>query len=30
MGDSLHPTEKGYGIWAEAMEPALVKLLGEW
>lgn len=29
MGDFLHPTEKGYAIWAEAMEPTLRKLLGE-
>jgi lysophospholipase L1-like esterase len=27
--DFLHLSEKGYTIWAEAMEPALVKLLGE-
>lgn len=25
--DYLHLSEKGYGIWAEAMEPTLVKLL---
>lgn len=29
MGDFLHPTGKGYEIWAEAIEPLLVKLLGE-
>lgn len=29
MGDFLHPTEKGYTLWAEAMEPVLSKLLGE-
>jgi len=29
MGDFLHPTAKGYEIWAEALEPVLVKLLGE-
>lgn len=29
MGDFLHPTAKGYEIWAEAIEPLLVKLLGE-
>lgn len=29
MGDYLHPTAKGYEIWAEAIEPLLVKLLGE-
>jgi lysophospholipase L1-like esterase len=29
MPDLLHPREKGYKIWAEAMEPKLVELLGE-
>ena len=29
MGDYLHPTAKGYEIWAAALEPVLVKLLGE-
>ena len=29
MGDYLHPSGKGYEIWAEAIEPMLVKLLGE-
>ncbi|PAW84415.1 MAG: hypothetical protein B9S33_11785 [Pedosphaera sp. Tous-C6FEB] len=29
MGDYLHPSAKGYQIWAEAIEPLLVKLLGE-
>ncbi len=29
MPDLLHPREKGYGIWADAMEPAVAKLLGE-
>ncbi len=29
MGDFLHPSAKGYQIWAEAIEPLLVKLLGE-
>lgn len=29
MNDYLHPTEKGYTIWAEVMEPTLKKLLGE-
>lgn len=29
MPDYLHPNEEGYRIWAEAMEPVLVKLLGE-
>lgn len=29
MGDFLHPSAKGYEIWAEALEPQLVKLLGE-
>lgn len=28
MPDKLHPNEKGYRLWAEAMEPTLVKLLG--
>lgn len=27
MPDLLHPNEKGYQIWADAMEPTLVKLL---
>jgi lysophospholipase L1-like esterase len=27
MPDLLHPNEKGYEIWAQAMEPSLVKLL---
>lgn len=29
MPDFLHPNEKGYRIWAEAMEPTLKKLLEE-
>ena len=29
MGDYLHPTQKGYEIIAEAIEPTLKKLLGE-
>ncbi len=29
MGDFLHPSAKGYEIWAEAIEPLLVKLLDE-
>jgi lysophospholipase L1-like esterase len=29
MADLLHPTPKGYQIWAAAMEPTLKKLLGE-
>ncbi len=29
MYDYLHPTAKGYAIWAEAMEPTMRKLLGE-
>ncbi|MEN9574394.1 MAG: hypothetical protein RL514_2249 [Verrucomicrobiota bacterium] len=29
MGDLLHAAAKGYEIWAEAIEPLLVKLLGE-
>jgi beta-glucosidase len=29
MPDLLHPNEEGYRLWAEALEPTLVKLLGE-
>lgn len=29
MPDVLHPNEKGYRIWAEAMEPMVKKLMGE-
>ena len=29
MPDLLHPQEKGYRMWAEAMEPTIRKLLGE-
>lgn len=29
MPDLLHPNEKGYEIWAEAMEPTIKKLMGE-
>jgi lysophospholipase L1-like esterase len=29
MPDSLHPSAKGYALFAEAIEPTLVKLLGE-
>jgi beta-glucosidase len=29
MPDLLHPNEKGYQIWAEAMEPTIAKLMGE-
>jgi len=29
MPDLLHPNEAGYAKWAEAIEPAIVKLLGE-
>jgi beta-glucosidase len=29
MPDFLHPNEEGYRIWAEAMEPMIVKLMGE-
>jgi lysophospholipase L1-like esterase len=29
MPDALHPNERGYEIWAAAMEPALARLLGE-
>jgi beta-glucosidase len=27
MPDALHPNEKGYGIWAEAMAPAVAELM---
>jgi beta-glucosidase len=29
MPDALHPNAKGYEIWATAIEPTIVKLLGE-
>ena len=29
MPDLLHPNEKGYEIWAEAMEPTVKQLMGE-
>lgn len=29
MPDLLHPNEKGYEIWAEAIEPTVKKLMGE-
>ena len=29
MPDFLHPNEKGYRLWAEAMEPTLKRLLGD-
>ncbi|MCP5557404.1 MAG: chitobiase/beta-hexosaminidase C-terminal domain-containing protein [Verrucomicrobiaceae bacterium] len=29
MPDFLHPNEKGYRIWAEAIEPTVRKLIGE-
>lgn len=29
MPDRLHPRERGYQLWAKAMEPTLMKLLGE-
>lgn len=29
MPDFLHPNEKGYRIWAEAVEPTVKKLMGE-
>jgi lysophospholipase L1-like esterase len=29
MPDLLHPNEKGYEIWAEAIEPKVAELLGE-
>ncbi len=29
MPDLLHPNEKGYAMWADAMEPTIEKLMGE-
>ena len=29
MPDALHLSEKGYEIWAQAIEPKLKELLGE-
>ncbi len=29
MPDLLHPKEKGYKIWAQAIEPTVVRLMGE-
>ena len=29
MPDLLHPKEKGYQLWAEAMEPTIAKFMGE-
>ena len=29
MPDALHPNERGYEIWAEAMEPTLARLMGD-
>ncbi len=29
MPDLLHPKEKGYQLWAVAMEPTIAKLMGE-
>ena len=29
MPDLLHPDEKGYQIWADAIEPTVAKLMGE-
>ena len=29
MPDLLHPNEKGYEIWADAIEPTVAKLMGE-
>jgi (4-O-methyl)-D-glucuronate---lignin esterase len=28
MGDGLHPTAKGYQVWADALKPILTELLG--
>jgi lysophospholipase L1-like esterase len=27
MADALHPTTKGYQIWADAMEPTLAEMM---
>jgi hypothetical protein len=27
-GDGLHPTLKGYQVWADALKPLLTELLG--
>lgn len=29
MPDLLHPNEKGYGLWAQAIEPTVARLMGE-
>jgi beta-glucosidase len=29
MPDALHPNEKGYEIWAQAIEPSVAELMGE-
>jgi len=29
MPDFCHPNEKGYKIWAEAIEPKVAELMGE-
>lgn len=29
MADTVHPSAQGYEVWAQALEPVLVKLLGE-
>ena len=28
MGDGVHPTVKGYQVWADALRPLLTELLG--
>jgi lysophospholipase L1-like esterase len=28
MGDGVHPTVKGYQVWADALKPLLMELLG--
>jgi len=28
MGDKLHPTVKGYQVWADALKPVLTEILG--
>jgi hypothetical protein len=28
MGDRLHPTVKGYQVWADTLKPVLTEILG--
>jgi len=30
MPHYLHPSERGYQVWADSMEPMIRQLLGEW